>query len=115
MSPFDRFIKAFGYSVAGLKTGFAKDIAFRQESCAALILIPLGLYLGADTSEKILLAGSVLLLMIVELINSAIERVVDRVSLDRHELSKEAKDMGSAAVLLALFLAVMAWILILFF
>lgn len=80
----------------------------------ACVMVPAGLYLGETASEKILLAGSILMLMAVEIINTAIERVVDRISFERHELSKEAKDMGSAAVTIAIVLVVMTWVLILF-
>ncbi len=79
----------------------------------ACVMVPAGLYLGETAAEKILLAGSILMLMAVEIINTAIERVVDRISFDRHELSKEAKDMGSAAVTIAIVLVVMTWALIL--
>lgn len=108
-----RLINAFLYSMGGFKATFRTEEAFRQEVILSIILIPLGLYLGDGHTEKILLVGSVLLVLIVELLNSAIERAIDRISFDRHELSKEAKDMGSAAVLLTLILAALAWGLIL--
>ena len=79
----------------------------------AAILVPLGLWLGANGVERALLAGSVLLVLIVELLNSAIESTVDRISLDRHDLSKRAKDIGSAAVMLALLAAAATWLLVL--
>lgn len=104
-----RLISACRYSAAGLRVCFRAEEAFRQEVLAAVFFIPLGLWLGETGCEKILLVAVIVLLMIAELMNSAIERVVDRISLERHELSKEAKDIGSAAVLLALLLAIFTW------
>lgn len=109
-----RLLNACKYSSQGLQACFRSEEAFRQEVFLALIMIPLGLYLGDSAVEKILLAGSILMLMTVEIINTAIERVVDRISFDRHELSKEAKDMGSAAVMIAIVLVIMTWGLIIF-
>jgi diacylglycerol kinase (ATP) len=108
-----RLCNAFIFSKQGFQACFRHEAAFRQEIFFSLILIPLGLFLGETSAEKFLLAGSVLLLLIVELINSAIERVVDRISPDHHTLSGEAKDMGSAAVLLTVGLAILAWGIIL--
>ena len=101
------------FSSQGLRACFRTEEAFRQEVLLAIALVPLGLWLGNGASEKILLAGSVLLLMIVELLNSAIERIVDRIGTERHQLSGEAKDIGSAAVLLAMMIVVLVWGLIL--
>lgn len=110
-----RILNAFVFSYAGFKAAWRTEEAFRQEVLGGcLFFIPVGLYLGETAAEKAILAGSVLLLMIVELLNTAVERAIDRISFDRHELSKEAKDMGSSAVLLTLILALMAWGLILF-
>lgn len=110
-----RILNAFAFSYAGFKAAWRTEEAFRQEILGGfLFFIPAGLYLGETAAEKAILAGSVLLLMIVELLNTAIERAIDRISFERHDLSKEAKDMGSAAVLLTLILALMAWGLILF-
>ena len=95
-------IQALGYSMQGLCAALRFESAFRQEAALALVLLPASFWLGRNWVEVALLAGSVLLVMIVELLNSAIEAVVDRVSLDLHELAKRAKDYGSAAVLLAL-------------
>lgn len=108
-----RLINACKYSAQGLQACFKTEEAFRQEVMLACVMVPAGLYLGETAAEKILLAGSILMLMAVEIINTAIERVVDRISFDRHELSKEAKDMGSAAVTIAIVLVVMTWALIL--
>lgn len=112
---FKRIISAFGYSMQGLKACWQKEAAFRQELLASIILIPLGLYLGQGGVEKALLAGACLFVMIVEVLNSGIEAVVDRVGHEHHELSGLAKDLGSAAVLLSLLLFGLIWILILFF
>jgi diacylglycerol kinase (ATP) len=98
----DRVLHAFSYSMQGLAAAVRFESAFRQEAALALLLLPAAFWLGRSWIEVALLAGSVLLVMIVELLNSAIEAVVDRVSLDLHELAKRAKDYGSAAVLLAL-------------
>ncbi len=98
----DRVLHAFGYSVQGLRAALRFESAFRQEAALALVMLPAAFWLGRSWIEVALLAGSVLLVMIVELLNSAIEAVVDRISLDLHPLAKRAKDYGSAAVLLAL-------------
>lgn len=108
-----RLFHASIYSYNGMKAAFRTEEAFRQELIGSLIFIPLGLYIGDGAAEKILLAGSILLILIVEILNTAVERAIDRISFDRHELSKEAKDMGSAAVLLTLLLAGMTWCVIL--
>ncbi len=108
-----RILNATRYSAYGLSVCLKHEAAFRQEALLALILVPLGLWLGDGAAEKALLAGSVIIVMIVEIINSAIERVVDRISDERHQLSKEAKDMGSAAVFLALALVALVWGLVL--
>jgi len=100
---------AAGYSAAGLRAGWG-ETAFRQEALAAVVLIPAAFWLGRGWVETALLAGSVLLLMTVELLNTAIESTVDRIGAERHPLSKRAKDMGSAAVLLALLLAAGIWL-----
>lgn len=97
-----RLFKAIGHSRAGLASAYRSEAAFRQEVWLAAILIPAALLVDVGLLERTLLIGSLLLVMIVELLNSGIEAVVDRISLERHELSKHAKDVGSAAVLLAL-------------
>ncbi|MDB2682830.1 diacylglycerol kinase [Alphaproteobacteria bacterium] len=109
---FPRIFKAFGFSMNGMKAAFRTEAAFRQEVVLALFMIPCALWLGTTTVERALLIASVLLVLMMEILNSAIERIVDRVSLERHELSKEAKDMGSAAVLLSLVLAGVIWVMI---
>lgn len=105
----DRIVRAAGYSARGLQTAVRHESAFRQETALAMVLLPLAFWIGRSWVEVALLAGSVLLVMIVELLNSAIEATVDRVSLDLHELSKRAKDYGSAAVMLALLFAGGVW------
>ncbi|MCB5184869.1 diacylglycerol kinase [Methylobacillus gramineus] len=107
-----RLINAFGYSVDGIKAAYRNEDAFRQEVTLAVILIPLALYLGHDAIAKALMIGSVLLVIIVELLNSAIEATVDRISLENHQLAKRAKDIGSAAVLLALINLLVVWALL---
>jgi diacylglycerol kinase (ATP) len=99
---------ATGYSLQGLRAGWGEP-AFRQEVIAALVLLPLAFWLGQGWVQVALLAGSVLLVMIVELLNTGIETVVDRIGPEWHDLSKRAKDMGSAAVLLSLLLALGIW------
>lgn len=108
-----RLMNAFGYSLAGFKAAFKHEDAFRQEVFLAIVLIPLALYLEHETVHRVLMIGSILLVMIVELMNSAIEAVVDRVSLERHELAKRAKDIGSAAVFVALTNLAVVWGLVL--
>ncbi|HEY1230897.1 MAG TPA: diacylglycerol kinase [Ramlibacter sp.] len=103
-----RMWHATGYSLAGLRAGWG-ETAFRQEALAAMVLLPLAFWLGAGWVQVALLAGSVMLVMIVELLNTGIEAVVDRIGPEWHDLSKRAKDMGSAAVLLALLLALGIW------
>jgi len=103
-----RIRHAFGYSLAGLRAGWA-ETAFRQEALAALVMLPLALWLGQSWVEVTLLAGTVLLVMVVELLNSGIEAAIDRIGPEWHELSKRAKDMGSAAVLLSLLLCASTW------
>lgn len=108
-----RLINAAGYSAAGLRAAFRHEDAFRQEVVAAAVLIPLALWLGHSGSERALLCFSVLAVLIVELVNSAIEATVDRISLENHQLAKRAKDIGSAAVMVALFNALLVWVLVL--
>ncbi len=105
----DRLVHAFGYSLDGFATAFRNESAFRQEAALAVVLLPAAFWLGRTWVEIALLAGSVLLVMIVELLNSAVEAVVDRVSFELHDLSKRAKDFGSAAVLLALLICGGIW------
>jgi len=109
-----RIWNAFRYSFAGLRAALEHEDAFRQECLLAAVLVPLALFMPASGAGKALLVGSVLLLLIVELVNSAIEATVDRVSLEHHLLAKRAKDIGSAAVLLALVNLAMVWGLVIF-
>ena len=100
-------------SLRGLKHCYYSEAAFRQEVWAACVLLPLALWLGRNGIERTLLAGSVLFVLVVELLNTGIEVVVDRISNERHRLSGFAKDLGSSAVLLSLLLAVATWTLVL--
>lgn len=108
-----RIIKAAGYSWLGLKAVFKHEAAFRQELALCLLMIPLGVWLGQTGVERALLIGSLLLVLIVELINSAIEAVVDRFGGEQHELSGRAKDIGSAAVFIALLNVGVIWSVVL--
>ena len=108
-----RLLNAIGYSWAGLRAAYKHESAFRQELWLGLILVPLAFYLGDTAVERVLMVGALLLVLIVELLNSAIEASVDRISLEHHLLIKRAKDMGSAAVLLALLNVVLVWALLL--
>ncbi len=109
-----RLVNAFGYSISGIKAAFQNENAFRQEIFLAAALLPLGLYLGKTGVEKALMVASVLLVLIAELFNSAIEAAVDHTSTDTHPLAKRAKDIGSAAVFFALLIMLSTWALILF-
>lgn len=109
-----RVWNAFHYSMDGLSAAYRHEDAFRQEIWLTLVAIPLALWLGESALERAMLIGSILLVLIVELANSAIEATVDRVSLERHQLAKRAKDIGSAAVLIALINAAVVWGLLLF-
>jgi len=106
----DRVLRATGYSIEGLKTAYRGESAFRQESFLAVVMLPAAFILGATWIEVAVLAGSVLLVLIVELLNSGIEAAIDRVSLELHDLSKRAKDLASAAVFLSLLLCAGVWI-----
>ena len=108
-----RLINAFAYSMNGLATAFRVEDAFRQEVMLAAVLIPLALWFEVSGIERAMLIASVMLVLVVELLNSAVEATVDRVSLDSHALAKRAKDIGSAAVFVALVNAAVIWALIL--
>lgn len=108
-----RLWNAFGYSLAGFRAAYKHEDAFRQEVLLAAILLPLALWLPVGYLGKALMVGSVLLVIIIELINSAIEATVDRISLDSHDLAKRAKDIGSAAVLVSLINVLALWGLVL--
>ena len=105
----DRILRATGYSMSGLRLAFTGESAFRQEVFLAAVLLPAAFWVGRHWTEVALLAGSVLLVLIVELLNSATEAVVDRVSYENHELSKRAKDIASAAVFISLLLCGGIW------
>jgi diacylglycerol kinase (ATP) len=106
----NRIWHAAGYSIAGLRAGW-HETAFRQEAIAAIVLVPLAAWLATNWVEFVLLAGSVVMLMVVELLNTGIETAIDRIGPEWHALSKRAKDMGSAAVLLAILVTATVWIL----
>jgi diacylglycerol kinase (ATP) len=108
-----RLLNALRYSLAGLRSTFAHEAAFRQEVALAAVLVPLGLALPRSAEMKILLTFGIVLVLVVELLNSAIEATVDRVSLEDHELARRAKDIGSAAVLVSLLLCGLSWTLFL--
>jgi diacylglycerol kinase (ATP) len=105
----NRIIHAAGYSMAGLKAAYNGESAFRQETWLAVVLVPLAFGVGQTWIEVALLAGSVLIVMIVELLNSAIEAAIDRIGFEMHDLSARAKDIASAAVLLSLTLCAGIW------
>lgn len=107
-----RLLNAFDYSMAGFRAAYRHEDAFRQEARLAAILIPLALWLPVGLIGKALMIGSVLVVIIVELINSAVEATVDRISLEQHDLAKRAKDIGSAAVLVSLINAAVIWWLV---
>lgn len=108
-----RLVKALLYSLQGLRAAFRNEEAFRLEVYLSVLLIPLGLWLGETGLERALLAGCIFLVLITELINSGIEAVVDRFGEELHELSGRAKDVGSAAVLIALINTIIVWTLVL--
>lgn len=107
-----RLWNALGYSLAGFRAAYKHEDAFRQEVLLAALLIPLALWSPVDYFGKALMIGSVLLVIIVELVNSAIEATVDRISLENHDLAKRAKDIGSSAVLVSLVNVVAVWSLV---
>ena len=104
-----RLINALGYSKDGLAAAWKNEAAFREEVLLAAVAFPLAFYLGRTGIERALLAGSIIFILIVEILNSAVEAVVDKASPEKHELAKRAKDMGSAAVLLSLLNAAVIW------
>ncbi len=108
-----RLWNAFHYSLAGFSAAFKNEDAFRQESLLALVLIPTALFLPVAPTSKAMMIASVLLVLIVELLNSAVEATVDRISLEDHLLAKRAKDIGSAAVLLSLANLAVVWLFVL--
>lgn len=108
-----RVLRAFGNSWKGFRGAFREEAAFRQELALAVVAVPLGLWLGQNGVERALLVAPVLLILIVELLNSAIEATVDRIGMERHQLSGLAKDIGSAAVMLSFVLLGAVWLLVL--
>ena len=109
-----RLIDAFGHSARGFSSAFREEAAFRQELVLAILVIPAGLYFGRSGIERALLVAPMMLVLIVELLNSAIEATVDRIGLERHPLSGLAKDIGSAAVFTSFVLLAGVWLLVLF-
>jgi len=109
-----RIFNAIGYSIEGFKAAWEHEHAFRQELLAVIIGTVVALGLPISSFQKVFLIAVMLLVLIVELINSAIEAIVDRISLEQHPLSKRAKDIGSAAVMLAIMVAALAWAVVLF-
>jgi diacylglycerol kinase (ATP) len=107
-----RIVNATFFSLAGLRAAWQHEAAFRQEVMLAAVLIPTGMWLGRTAVERALLIGSCLLVLVVELLNSGIEAIVDRVGLEPHRLSGQAKDLGSAAVFVSLTLVLVVWGLI---
>jgi diacylglycerol kinase (ATP) len=108
-----RIWRAFGYSLAGLGAAWRHEAAFRQEVALTVVLAPLGLWLGESGVERALLVGSLGLVLLTELLNSAVEAVVDRHGPEHHELAGRAKDTGSAAVLVSIAIACVTWLLVL--
>lgn len=109
----ERVWRAAGYSAAGLMAALKNEAAFRQELALFVVLAPLGFWLGRNGMERALLVGSLMLVLVIELLNSAIEALVNRVGRDPHPLSGQAKDIASAAVFVSLVLAVLVWALVL--
>ena len=105
-------INAFRYTWAGLVSAWKNELAFRGEVVVAIVMVPLGIWLGRSAVEQALLIASILLILLTELLNSALEAVVDRIGPQRHELSKRAKDMGSAAAFVSMVTAALVWIII---
>lgn len=108
-----RVLRAFGNSWKGFRGAFREEAAFRQELGLAVLLLPLGLWLGESGMERALLVGPIFIVLIVELLNSAVEATVDRIGLERHKLSGLAKDIGSAAVFTSFAMLVTVWVLVL--
>jgi len=108
-----RLLRAFGYSFQGFRHTWREEAAFRQEVALALLVVPAGLYFGRSGMERAMLVSPMLLILVVEILNSAVEAVVDRSGTDRHPLAGMAKDMGSAAVMLSFILLGTVWLLVL--
>ena len=112
MEDIKHFVRAFGYSLAGFSSAFRHEMAFRQEVVVAAILLPFAIWLDHTSLERVLLIGSLLFVLVVELLNSAVEASVDRVGREHHPLAGRAKDFGSAAVFLTIANAIMVWVFI---
>ena len=108
----ERIIKATAFSASGLRAAWVNEAAFRQECALVVVLIPIAFWIGSSAVERALLIGSCLLVLVVELINSAIEASIDRIGVEQHPLSRRAKDLGSAAVMMTLALTATVWLLI---
>jgi len=108
-----RIIKAFWYSIAGFKSCFKTEAAFREEIIASMVLVPLAIYLAKSTTDLILLISPIFIMLIVEMLNTSIEYVVDRIGLEHNTLSGQAKDIASAAVLLSVLLLIFTWTVVL--
>lgn len=106
---FNRLWLATGFSIAGLRAAWRNETAFRQELFSVLLLLPAALWLGTNVQERALLIFSLLLIIITELINSALESAIDRIGLEKHELSGQAKNLGSAAVMISVLAAAVVW------
>ncbi len=104
-----RIFWATYYSYRGIKSAWKNEAAFRQELCLMLLMLPAALWLGSTTEQRLLLIAPCLIVVIVELLNSAIEAAIDRIGPEMHDLSGQAKDMGSAAVFFALWLVIISW------
>jgi diacylglycerol kinase (ATP) len=107
-----RIWNAAFYSIAGIRASWKNEAAFRQELVLCLFMVPAAFWVGGNAVERVLLAGSCLFVLVVELLNSAVEAAIDRIGADRHKLSGRAKDMGSAAVFISLWMAALCWGLI---
>jgi diacylglycerol kinase (ATP) len=105
-----RIIHAAGYSWLGFKAAYRNEAAFRQELWLGIVLVPAGIYLGETVLDKAILVSSILFVLVVELLNSAIESIVDRIGNEPHELSGRAKDMGSSAVFLSITITIIIWV-----
>ena len=108
-----RLISAFFYSIHGLQAAWIEEMAFKQEVVLLLVLVPLAVYLAPSRIALILMLGSYGLVIVTELLNSALEATIDRIGLEKHPLSKKAKDLGSAAVFISLLITIMTWLLLL--
>lgn len=111
---FSRLLSATRYSIAGLKMAWRYEQAFRQELAVFVVVVPVGLWVGKNGIERALLIGSWMLVLIVELLNTAVEAAIDRIGPERHELAGRAKDLGSAGVFCSIALAAIVWLFILF-